>query len=337
MARSPWNRFLRRRRHDLLYILALGARGLALHLPRPIGLSLFGAVGRVAHLLATTDRRRTLAHLRLIYGAAWDEHRIRRTAVRVFVDLGKNLFDAVRLPALPDAALDRIVRCERLGALLESHRAGKGPVAITAHTGCFEMLLPYFCRRGIRGFAVGQRLIDQRLDAMVARARSGPHMEYVSRAESARGIIRRLREGMCFGVLIDQDTNVDGVFAHFLGRLAYTPSGPVRLAMRYGMPLFVVTTTRQADDTHVVDVRGPLPLVSGGEFEHDLVRNVEQVNAVISAAIDAAPEQWVWMHRRWRHTPAHPDFEGVPSIESLGPAYSAGRSSGAGASGASGS
>lgn len=337
MARSPWDRFLRRRRHDFLYLMALGARGLALSLPRPLGLALFGSLGRAAYTLAATDRRRTLTHLRLIYGDSWDEGRIRRTAVQVFVNLGKNLFDAVRLPAMRDTAVDRIVRCERRSAFVETHRAGKGPVAITAHIGCFEMLLPYFCRRGIRGFAVGQRLIDRRLDAMVTRARSGSNMEYVSRAESARGVIRRLRDGMTFGALIDQDTDVDGVFAHFLGRLAYTPSGPVRLAMRYGIPVFVVTTRRAAGDTHIIDVAGPLELAAGGVFEHDLVRNVEQVNAVIGAAIHAAPEQWVWMHRRWRHTPASPGYERVPSIEKLDPAYSAGASSAAGSSAGTGS
>ena len=116
-------------------------------------------------------------------------------------------------------------------------------------------------------------------------------------------------------MLIDQDTYGDGVFAHFLGKLAYTLSGPVRMAMRYNMPLFVMYAARQKDNTHYVHIQGPLTLDDTGDFNRDLVMNVEKVNDFLSKGVLDYPEQWVWMHRRWKSKPEDPEFKDVLNIE----------------------
>lgn len=308
---------MRQRRHDLFFVLALLVRWLALRLPRPLGLSLFGTLGALAAILAKRDRCRAEANLRSVYGD-WTDARIRRVARSVFVNLARNLFDAVRIAHMKADEADRVIVCDNIETLLEAHRAGRGPIAITQHLGCFEMQLTYFTRRGIRGFAVGQRLFDRRIDRMVTDSRTGRNMEYIARDANPREVVRRLLDGQSFGVLIDQDTNVDGVFAHFLGRLAYTPCGPVRLAMRLKIPLFVASTWRTEGDRHRIEIVGPVQLASGGSFDDDLVRNVETVNGILSDAIMRAPEQWVWMHRRWQRTPTDPRYVNVPNIERVG-------------------
>jgi KDO2-lipid IV(A) lauroyltransferase len=117
------------------------------------------------------------------------------------------------------------------------------------------------------------------------------------------------------GALIDQDTKVDGVFAHFLGKLAYTPSAPVKLAMRYDIPVFVVTTARQENGIHRIFVSERITLRKSGDETRDLAKNVELVNGKISATILKYPAQWVWMHRRWRRQPEDEGYEDVPNIE----------------------
>lgn len=309
--------FLKRRRNDLVYLCALCGWALAVVLPRRLGLSLFGTLGRVVYAFGGVDRRRTLLHLRMVYGDTWPEERIQRTARDVYANIGKNLFDSVRVPRMSERTCNRTVRANSLTSLREASDAGKGYVLITAHLGCFELLLPYFNQHGIHGFAVGQKLFDPRIDAMVARSRRKSNRGYVSRADNAREIIRKLREGLGLGVLIDQDTAVEGVFAHFLGRLAYTPCGAVRLAMKRSLPLFVATDARQPDNTHFVTISGPLQLHGDGPFEADLVRAVESINTIISDAIHRTPEQWVWMHRRWRRQPGDAKWESAPNIECL--------------------
>ncbi|MBD3243851.1 MAG: hypothetical protein GF331_24885 [Chitinivibrionales bacterium] len=313
-------RFFQRRRHDLLYVLLLLMHAVVFVLPRRPGLRLFGLLGRIVFVFGGRERTRTLEHLRYIYGEQWNETRIRRTARAVFVHLAKTLFDAVKLPRLSDARFFRIVKHDPVEQARAAYERGRGLIVVTAHLGCFEMLLPFFARMGFRSFAVGRHMFDPRIERMVARNRSGTNMEYVSRADNPREILRRLKRGMAFGVLVDQDTDVDGVFAHFLGRPAYTPSGIVRLAMRYDIPLIVATTIRLPDETHRVSLSEPLTLRTGGDPDTDLVLNVERINEIIGTAIRQAPEQWVWMHRRWRRTPETPGLNATPHIERLAPA-----------------
>ncbi|MBN1578549.1 MAG: lysophospholipid acyltransferase family protein [Chitinispirillaceae bacterium] len=293
---------------DLRYlILRVAARcGIAAAsvLPRRIGLAFFGAMGAVAYRVPHPDRERTLRHLKLIFGSTWDGGRIRKTAGRVYRELGKNLFDAIYLPRLAPENYNAIVTHDPFDAIKAEYDKGKGCISITAHTGCFEMLLHMFPMNGYKCFAVGKKMHDEGLDRIIRSIRSGDDIVYMDRSEGARKVVRHLQEGRIFGVLIDQDTAVEGVFADFLGKPAYTPSGPVKMAMRMNLPLFVTTAARQKDDTHHVFITGPLDLRRSNDFEKDLVYNITMINRIICDTIRRYPEQWVWMHNRWRRQPS---------------------------------
>jgi KDO2-lipid IV(A) lauroyltransferase len=290
-------------KNSILFISAKTAFLCALLLPRPLGLRLFGALGRLAFCVPNIERTRTLEHLRLVFGASWNEKKIRATARKVYVSLGRNLFDAVKLSRAPEKVFNAIVKHSDLAPFREAFGRGRGVIVITAHIGCFELLLHFFARHGFRSFAIGQRSFDPRLDGLIRRIRSGEDIDYMDRSESPRKIIRGLQEGKAFGVLIDQDTMVEGVFAQFLGKTAYTPSGPVRIAMRFGIPAVVATITRQPDNTHHVSLSDILEFTDRGDFENDLLKNVQLANDRIGETIVRFPEQWVWMHRRWKRQP----------------------------------
>jgi KDO2-lipid IV(A) lauroyltransferase len=290
-------------RNTLLYLLARFAFILVQLLPRPLGLWLFGTLGRIAFLFPNIEKQRTLEHLRLIFGPEWPDAKIRTTAKSVYCALGKNLFDAVKLSHVSPRAFNAIVKHDDLSEFQTAFNRGKGVIVITAHVGCFEMLLHFFARHGFKSFAVGRRSFDPRLDEVIRDLRSGEDIDYMDRSESPRKIIRMLQQGKAFGVLIDQDTLVEGVFAKFLGRTAFTPSAPLRMAMRFNIPAIVATTVRLPDNTHHVFLSKILELVATGDFERDLVKNVQMANDLIGKTIMRYPEQWVWMHRRWKQQP----------------------------------
>ena len=295
---------IRGMRYALLRGIVRGVTVLAHRIPRQAGLGLFGFAGELAYAIPHADRTRTLTHLRSIYSGRWSEAKIRQVARGVYRELGKNFFDAFHLDGVTPAVFDRIVRSDSFDGVRSAYAQGRGCIIITAHTGCFEMLLPYFSHRGFRCFAIGKKLHDEGLDRLISSKRRGNDTIYMDRSEGTVKIVRLLREGRVFGVLVDQDTSVEGVFADFLGRPANTPSGPVKMAMRFSIPLFVVTTARQHDDTHHVYINGPLTMADDGPEEENLVKNVAMVNRLICTTIERFPEQWVWMHRRWHRRPA---------------------------------
>jgi len=221
----------------------------------------------------------------------------------VFRSQGRNLFDAVNLSAAKDAVFDNIVSHDSLFHIAQACERGKGILAITAHLGCFEMLLHLFARRGLNCFAIGRAFKNPDVDETVRMMRSGPGIEYIDRSESTRKIVRLLQHGKVMGVLIDQDTNLEGVFANFLGHPAFTPSSAVRFAMKLGIPMFVSVTARTAGDKHHVYVSEELIPVDTGDPKADLVTNIQKINDIISNYIRKHPEQWVWMHERWKTQP----------------------------------
>jgi KDO2-lipid IV(A) lauroyltransferase len=295
--------FDKKLRHHLLYRGAQIVFDMASRIPRSIGLFIFGRIGAFIFLFPNREKKRTLTHLRFIYGNRWSEKQIRKTAREVYIGLGKNLFDAIYLSRLSPEKFNLVVHHDSLEEFRKAYELNKGVIVITAHVGCFEMLLHFFALHGFRSFAVGRKMFDQRLEDLIRKTRSGDNIEYMDRSEGTVKLVRLLKQGKAFGVLIDQDTKVESVFATFLGYQALTPSGPLKLAMKLGIPVFVATTARQKDNTHHVFISEQIALSKTGNFESDLKENVQKANDLICRTIEKYPSQWVWMHRRWKHQP----------------------------------
>jgi KDO2-lipid IV(A) lauroyltransferase len=275
-------------------------------------------LGKAAFCFPNRERTLTLQHVGMIFGDRWTPQQVRSCARGVYGDLAKNAFDALYFSRQKDRAFERYVECDDMAQFRRAYDRGRGVVAITAHCGCFEMLLHYFAFRGFSCFAIGSRLYDERLDSIVKDLRSGPNIAYLHRSDNLRGMINLLREGRVLGALIDQDTKVDGVFARFLGKLAYTPWGAIKLARRRDIPVFVVTTARLAHEKHGIFISDEILLHETGDETEDCVRAIERINGHISETIERFPSQWVWMHRRWNKRPEDEGMRGVPNIEKYG-------------------
>jgi len=277
--------------------------------PRGIGLALFSFLGTLCYYLLSRDRKLTVSNLRFIFGQEWSEKKIRATAKAVFKSIGKNLFDAVNLDTMRDKKFDATISHDSLDGMSAAKAGGKGAVLITAHLGCFEMLLHFFARKGFNGIVIGRPFKNPAVDEVVRKMRSGPGVEYMDRSENSRKVVRMLQDGKMLGVLVDQDTKVEGVFADFLGHTAFTPSGAVRFAMKFKIPIFVSVTARINGNRHHVFISPELAYINTGDFEADLRFMVQQINDIICGYIRKFPEQWVWMHERWKTRP--PTEEGV--------------------------
>jgi len=300
----PLRKFIPRSiRHRILGWMAKAGFAIGRALPRPIGLALFSFFGWACYYILGTDRRLTVHNLNFVFGNEWSKKKIHAVARAVFISQGKNLFDAVHLGAIKDNVFDNIVSHDSLYGVAQACERGKGIVAITAHLGCFEMLLHLFARRGLECFAIGRAFKNPDVDETVRMMRSGPGIEYIDRSESTRKIVRLLKHGKVMGVLIDQDTHVEGVFADFLGHPAFTPSSAVRFAMKLGIPMFVSVTARLPGNKHHVYVSKEIIPVNTGDPKADLVANIQKINDIISEYIRKHPEQWVWMHERWKTQP----------------------------------
>lgn len=254
--------------------------------------------------LARAERQKTIKHLTLVYGPNKSQRDIYQMAKAVFFNLGRNMADAFRLPLYDAQNIDQIVTAKGLENLDRALKKGKGILALTGHIGNWELMGSYLASKGYPINVVGAPVYDPRLDELVVANRLRSGMSYIARGSATKEIIRALRRNEVVGLLIDQDTRqVDGVFVDFLGIKAYTPVGPVVLAMKTKAAVVPMAIHIQKDNTHLVEIEQELNLYFSKDQDHNRIHNTQICSKEIEAFIKKYPTQWVWMHERWKTRP----------------------------------
>ena len=262
------------------------------------------AIGKMAFCLAKGARGRTIRHLTWAFGNEKSPEEIKSLARKAFLNLATSAADAIRLPILIEQGLNNFVTVEGFHHLKNAHAKGKGVVALTGHFGNWELLGAWLAQKGIPLKVIGRPAYDPRLDKMIIDVRNNAGYTNIPRGKSSREIIRSLKLGYVLGLLIDQDTRVDGVFVNFFGRPAHTATGPIILSQRFGAPILPVFIRLREDLTYHVYCGEELSLENTGDKERDLIANTQKCSDVYESIIRRFPDQWVWMHRRWKKQPA---------------------------------
>ncbi len=259
-----------------------------------------GALGFIAYYLLPRERKRATLHLTVVFGEKGGRW-VRLTARRCFVHLGKSLLEVM---LMSPHRLARVVEFQGEENLLAAMKRGKGAVYVTGHIGNWELM----------GHAVSSRfplsvvaapIEPERVNDMIVslRARMGVRTILRGRPGASRELIRVFKENRILGILIDQDADVEGAFVDFMGKPAWTPTAAASMALKFGAPLIYGYIQRGKDNRHTVHIEGPLELMNTGDREQDIIANTAMLTKKIEDSIRKNPEQWVWMHRRWRRQP----------------------------------
>ena len=300
-------------RHDLGYAGLRGLLGAARVMPLS-ALRLTGrSLARGAWRLAGRDRTRALEHLALAFPErepAW-RLQVARGARRHF---GELLGEVAWLwSASPRAILAR-TSIEGLRNLTAPLAEGRGAVLVTGHCGNWEWLNLALGVLGVPMTVAAREVYDPRLDEVARRLRARFGGETVLRGGSAgRRLATALARKRILGLLIDQDIDVPGCFVEFFGRPAWTPSGAAVLALRGKVPVVPGFAARQKDGSMRILFEPPVEMERCGRLDRDAGLLTARATARIEAQIRRHPEQWVWMHRRWRRRAAPGDTVWSPS------------------------
>ena len=263
------------------------------------------AVGAAAFHLAPGERRKAMASLAVAFPELSEEARLELVR-RCFRHLGTAALEMAVAPRLGVAGLDRLVDMSggAIEGMRQAHARGRGVVCIAAHLGNWELHAWSVARHGLPLAAVGKENVDPRLNGLVDRFRSRGGLRNVWRGQpgAAVAMLRALRKGELLAMLIDQDTNVQNVFVPFFGRPAATPRAAADLVVRTGATALVCLNHRGEDGVYRASTE-EVEVPRTGDDERDVVELTARFTARIEAAIRAHPEQWVWMHQRWKTKP----------------------------------
>ena len=257
---------------------------------------LFAMLGRLRHV---GERNLELAMPAL--GPA-QHRRILRT---LFRHLGWQLVEFCRMPRYTPENIRDWIRTEGLEHYLAAESRGIGVLILTGHLGAWELSGFYHSLMGHPMGVVIRRLDNKFLDEYVNHIRCLRGNRVLHKDDFARGLLTAMREGQAVAILMDTNmTPPQGVFVPFFGIEACTASGLARVALKTGaavLPGFLLW--EQKEHRYVLHFGPELHFTATGDTENDILSATQQCNDVLEAWIGRYPDQWLWIHRRWKTRP----------------------------------
>lgn len=273
-------------------------------LPRTVWLTFCGWLGRIAYMVSPKPRERTIYHLGLAFGKEKSTQEIVALSKRVFVMLGKNGGDILRsLKVRTLADLNKFLITDGLENYEKAFARGKGVMFLTSHLGAFDLQITNMALRGLNPNIIGTALKDERLNELLWQYRNAYGAVAIERGKESMRLFKVLKSGGSIAILIDQDTKVKSRFVEFFGMKAATPIGATVLALRTGASVVPTYIYLGDDGKQHMHILPEIPLVVTGDEETDLIVNTQNFTNFTEKIVREHPEQWVWMHERWKTRP----------------------------------
>lgn len=275
-------------------------------IPLRMRAALFEALMVCYYAIDARHRRVGRVNLRIAFPEMGDREafRILRTC---YLRMGTSAAEFIELPRVDREYIERHIRIEGLEHLRATERErGLGPLILTGHFGNWELSShAYGAVVGPVSFIV-RPLKNPFLDRIVTERRECVGNRVITKADSAKEVMRAVRKKMAVGILIDQNVDTHkGVLVDLFTKKAYTTDGIARLALALRTPIHSGFLFRDPDRKfhHVLRFGPPLPMDPAAPREEEVLRLTRRCNEELEQAIREDPAQWFWLHRRWKTRP----------------------------------
>jgi heptosyltransferase-2 len=286
-----------------LYVLYRSVVALVTAFPIGALFRLGQAFGFCAWLVLPHYRRLALRNVTIAFAQEKSPRELRRLVRQHFQRLGANLLCGVKVGVMPLEQVQQRTVVENVEGLARHLRAGRGVVVVLSHLGNWELnsqVMPKFISPA-RNSTIYQKLGNRRVDEHVRKLRARAGVEMFDRKDGFHKPIELLRSGGVIGILSDQHAGDQGLWVPFFGKLASTSPLPALLAKRTGAALVGLGLYTEGVARWRIVVESPLDTAS------DSVESLTaKSNEMLAAQIRRAPEDWFWVHNRWK-TP-RPNF-----------------------------
>lgn len=267
------------------------------HLVEPFG----RAIGNIGWALSARYRRITLAGLRQAFGNEKTEEDIYHLAREVFWHFGRVFVEFFWANRASDEKINQLVEIDT-SPLDEALKKGRGAILVTAHFGNWELLGRRLVNMGYPISVIARDSDDPTQTRIVNSIREGGGYRVISRGESAGQLLSLLKDNQLLAILPDQNTIDSPVFVPFFGKLASVAPGVGILTVRSGCPIIPGFAVRHKHGWKV-NIYPTIEPPTEGDLREKIYRVSQQFTHVIEDQIRQNPEQWLWLHERWRKRP----------------------------------
>jgi KDO2-lipid IV(A) lauroyltransferase len=282
----------------LEYLLAMGVIYSLAIAPRSVAEPLARFYTRSLDLAIPRLRRVGMRNLEMALPELSDEARV-RIIDGVFRSIARVLVSFARFPRLNADNIHQWIRYEGYEHFERAIEQGKGVLFATAHLGNWELSAFAHALMSAPMHVVVRPLDNARIDAMVESRRAGSGNHIIGKREFARSILRALKDNEAVGILVDQNSGLeDGVFVDFFGIQACTGAAFAKFAARSGaavIPGFALWS--ETERKHILRFYPPVAVTG------DIARDTQMLHAQLESVIREYPDQWLWIHRRWKTRP----------------------------------
>ncbi len=291
-------------RHRVEYLAARGLLRFLGWLPHRVTRGVCAVLAELCYRLWPRLRRVGLLNLRMAF-PEWDDRRRHRVLSRLFRGFGRMLADFSHFPKLTRGNIERLIIYDGFENFSRAREQGKGVLFLTAHFGNWE--LSSFAH-GLYGYPLNflvRELDNPQLDAFINRYRCLSGGRAIEKREAAREVLRAFQRGEAVGILADQNMlRSEGVFVDFFGRPACTTTAPARLARKLDAPI-VLGLVIWDDKLKKYRLRfDSVEWIKRDDPEEEILVNTANFTRLLEDYIRRYPDQWLWVHRRWKTRPA---------------------------------
>lgn len=291
-------------RHRLEYIPVWLLSSIMRWLPRSVGRAVCISVSLLIYVAHRRLRKVGMRNLDLAFPAMSRKEK-QKILRGVFVSLGRQLAEFCLFPAYTEENVSRVAVYEGFHNFSEAQARGKGVIFLTAHIGGWEVSSFAHSLYGHPMNIVVRPLDNPYLNALVDRYRTLHGNRTFGKQDFARGLLTVLRRGEVVGILMDTNmTPPQGEFVDFFGVPACTATGIARVALHTGaavVPGFCVWD--RALGKYKICMEPEIKLIRTGDTEADVVANTAAFTRAIEEYVRKYPDQWLWVHRRWKTRP----------------------------------
>ena len=273
-------------------------------MPRPLSRAFAIGIAQVVYLLHFRLRLVGMRNLAMVFPEKTETER-KRILRGVFTSLGRQLAELCQFPRYTAENIDEVVVYDGLENYEQAYARGKGVLFLTGHFGGWELSAFAHSLHGHWLHVVMRPMDNEYLDRLLQSYRTMHGNKTVAKDDFVRGLLAAMKAGETVGILMDTNmTPPQGIFVDFFGIPACTASGLARIALRTDAA--VVPGFTICDETlgkYRLRFDAALELVRTGHLEADIAANTQMFTKVIEDYVRKYPEQWLWVHRRWKTRP----------------------------------
>jgi KDO2-lipid IV(A) lauroyltransferase len=272
----------------------------------PLGFSLWAARTFGSLIYHTMGRRKTVAYanLRAAFRGKYTPAQLDRIIKSIYRNIAQSYMELLKFPQIDDKYIKKYIKIEGQDKVKKAAAdGGSGVIFLTAHFGNWELSSLIGSTVGYKMNVLARWQKMEKLNGYLNKMRGSKGANVIFKENAVEEIFDSLNRKEAVGILSDQDSGKKGELVEFLGRRASTPKGVAHFSLRTGAPIFPVFMIREHGPYHRIVVEDDISVMRSDDLEKDVHEILQRFADVLAKYVTQYPEQWLWLHKRWKSTP----------------------------------